>query len=172
MAAPRDPAVNYGQPGSTIAPEKQAEIVELCRQGVSRNEIGRRTGVGNSAITGIIKRAGLSFDRTRIAAAAKARRADFAARRAHIIDRAYTRVETLQTRLEAETFKTLRKVQGGGEIEDELDFVPALDEKNLANTIASYMLTATRLEQLDAGDAGADVKSMLADLGRALGLVQ
>jgi hypothetical protein len=93
-------------------------------------------------------------------------------RRARVIDRGYSRIEALQDRLEAATFRTMQKERGGGEREVTLEFVPTIDERNLANTIASYVGTVTNLEKLDAGDVSSDVKSMLADLGRALGLVQ
>lgn len=165
-----DPTKHYGNPGSTVPAEMQAKILDLCRQGVTRNDIHRQTGVANSSISGIVKRAGLTFDRTRIAAAAKALKADRSERRARIIDRGYRRIEALQDRLEADTFRTMQKDRGGGEFPVELKFVPTLDEKNLATTISSYVGTVTNLEKLDAGDASNDVKSMLAELGRALGI--
>lgn len=75
---------NYGKRGATTPADKQAEVIELCRQGLSRNEICRRTGVGHSSVSGIVQRAGLTFDRTRIKAATEARQVDLAARRAEL----------------------------------------------------------------------------------------
>jgi transposase-like protein len=160
------------KPGNALSDETKAKVVELCRAGTTRNDIARQLGIAQSSVSGIVKRAGLTFDRKRVAAATAARKADLATRRQRIIDRGYKRVETLQDRLDARTFHTLQKTRGGGEVAAELKFVPSVDEKNLATTIASYIGTVTRLEQLDAGDAAVDVKSMLTDLGRALGLVQ
>jgi hypothetical protein len=167
-----DPAKNYGKPGSRVPADVQQQIIEMCRKGNSRNEIARQTGVGAASISGICQRAGLSFNVGQVAAAQKALKAERAVRRARVIDRGYSRIEALQDRLEAATFRTMQKERGGGEREVTLEFVPTIDERNLANTIASYVGTVTNLEKLDAGDVSSDVKSMLADLGRALGLVQ
>lgn len=59
-----DPAKNYGRPGHHVPDEIKAQILDLCRQGISRNEIHRRLGVGAASISGIVARAGLTFDPT------------------------------------------------------------------------------------------------------------
>lgn len=77
---------HYGKPGSTLPTETQERILQLCRDGVTRNDIVRQLGVGPSSVSGIVKRAGLSFDRTKIKAATEARTADLRSRRAELLE--------------------------------------------------------------------------------------
>jgi hypothetical protein len=165
-------ASRYGKPGNTLSDDIKTQVLTMCRAGRTRNDIARELGIGAASVSGIVERAGLSFDRRGIAAATEARRIDLAARRSRIIDRGYTRLEALQDRLEAPKFKTLVKGQSGAEQVRELAFVPTVDERNLADTFARYVTSLTRLEQVDAERPADSATNLLTDLGVALGIVQ
>jgi len=143
---------------------------ELHAAGKSCNAIARELGVASSTISNWAKREGLSFKRAGTAAAVAAHRIDRAATRADIIDRMYKRSQKILTRLEADEFTyRLATATGSDTVSDAA--APPGDEKNLASAIGIYMDKATRLELVDsdAGESGA--RSMLADLGQMLGLV-
>ncbi len=146
-----------------------ARARKLHAAGKSCNAIARELGVSPSTISGWAKREGLSFARSKTAAAVAAQRIDRAAVRADIIDRMYIRSQKILTRLEADSFTYRMPTQYGSEIVTD-DAAPPGDEKNLAAAIGIYLDKATRLELVDAGDGSQTAKSMLADLGRALGI--
>ncbi len=111
-------------------------------------------------------RIGLSWDRTRTATASAAKAADNKARRVAIVERMYTRIEKLQDRLDAtETsgFRTILKGSFGVEETKTLDFVPTADERNLADTLSRYVVSAAKLEAVDAGNSDTG-KSVLSEL--------
>jgi len=67
---------------SPLDSERIAEIVRLAGQGLSRDEIARRVGVGRATVTKYAPPG--SFDRTHTAVAVKARQTDMAARRVQL----------------------------------------------------------------------------------------
>lgn len=155
-----------------LNPEQRATrdtlILRLHAEGKSRNDIHRETGIGAGVISDVVKNAGLSFDRSQVASATRARNIDLKARKARVLERALARVEHLQDRLEAPIFKAKFRGDGGAEHTVELDYVPTDDELRLSDTINRYLHSIVKLEEAD--DGRGDVKSMLADLARALGL--
>jgi len=137
---------------------------------MSCNKIAKELGVAPSTISLWAKREGLSFNRARTAKAVTAHRIDRAAVRADIIDRMYLRSQKILSRVEADSFTYRIPTQYGSETVTD-DAPPPGDEKNLAASVGIYLDKATRLELVDsdAGESGA--RSMLADLGQMLGLV-
>lgn len=160
--------------GNSFPLEVRKQVVELCKQGCTRNEISRRTGIGNTTVTKIAARAGLTFDRTKTARGVEAHSIDMAARRAKIIERQYGRIEKILDRLEeadTEGFRTILKGIGGAEEVRTLTFVPTVDERNMADATYRGVTAVAALEKVG-HDAGTDVaKSFLAGLGQALGIV-
>lgn len=148
------------------------EARELFDQGLGCNAIARELGVAPATISAWAKRENLSFDRAQVAAANDARVVDGRARRLGLIERGYRRAETLYARLEAPTFKTLVRTEVGVEKARELDFVPPQNERDLAHAISTHLAAAARLEALNGDASTDDAKSMLAQLGRALGIVR
>lgn len=61
--------------------EQRAEVVELARTGLGRNEVSRRTGIPATTVSRIAAEAGVSFDRSATATATEARIIDAKARR-------------------------------------------------------------------------------------------
>lgn len=143
---------------------------ELFDKGISCNAIAKNLGVAPSTISAWAKREGLSFDRSKTEDAVAAHKIDRAARRAAIIDRLYTRTEKLLDRLENAQFKTLITGEYGSQRTTELDFVPTIDEKNIAASLNTYLERASRLETVDDSDGLGPVESMLGRLAQRFGL--
>lgn len=155
--------------GRPVDDKTRERARELIRDGVGRNDVARQLGIAAASVTMIAKAAGLDFSRSATAVAVEARRVDRAARRGLIIDRLYDRAERVMSRLEAELYTYTVIVPGQGpEAVHEAD-PPARDEKDLASAVGAYLSQAAKLEDID-GDSSSDAKSMLADLGRALGI--
>lgn len=160
---------HYGTPGKSITGKRRAQVIAWIKEGLPRNEVARRAGLGRGTISGIAKAEGLTFERSvAVKAALEARTVDLATRRQRIIDRAYTRVEHLQDRLEADQFDTVMREPMGAESARRLNFVPTVDERNVADTINRYVVATTRLAEVDAdrGDEGA--RSMIGALAAGL----
>lgn len=143
---------------------------ELHAAGKSCNAIARELGCSSSTISRWAKREGLSFDRSETAAMVSALRIDRAAVRADIIDRMYTRSQKILARLEASSYTYRAPTKDGTEVVTE-DSAPPIDEKNFASAIAVYLDKAARLELVDSDSGVSGAKSMLADLGKAFGIV-
>ena len=141
---------------------------ELHGQGMALHSISREMDRAKSVISRQADLLGLSWDRSRTAAAARAVSVDNKARRVTIVNRIYDRIEHLQDRLEASTFHTIQR-STDGDSPTELDFVPTVDERNLADTISRYAQTATRFETIDS-TAAAGVKSLIVGIAQQLGL--
>lgn len=150
---------------------EKARILELHGQGMSRNDIARETGRSNDVVSRTVRAAGKTFERgPEVAAAVAAKQADNSVRRQDIKHRIYVHGQLLMGRVEADEFETLVKGKYGAEEIVTLRFVPPNDEKAIAQSVGSYMATAAKLEAIDSGAPIEAAKSMLADLGSALGV--
>jgi hypothetical protein len=69
---------------------KRAEILRLHGQGLSRNEIVRRSGVSAGSVTKICKEAGAAFDRSQTKDATEAKKVDLAEARMNLAYRLNT----------------------------------------------------------------------------------
>lgn len=156
--------------GQPVTDADRARIRVLHAQGLGRNAIAREVGISPAAVTYACAAMNLTFARTAVAAANEARVVDLKARRLALVDRAYSRAEFLYRRLEAPKFKALTKDFGGGESAETLDFVPTQNERDLAQAITTHLGAAAKLELQDADQGVSDAKSLLADLGKALGI--
>ncbi|PWC05399.1 helix-turn-helix domain-containing protein [Agromyces badenianii] len=70
-----------------VQPEERARVIALVKAGKSRNDIARETGLGAATVSRIAKAVGLSFDRSKTAAATEARKVDLAAERIRLLER-------------------------------------------------------------------------------------
>lgn len=151
-----------------ITDADREEVVRLLTdEGMGRNEISAKTGISLGSVSGIVAKAGLSFDREATRAATAARQDDLAERRSRIIDRLYRRAETLLDRLEADSFQTILKGEYGAERSSRLDFVPSRDERDLTGAIGQLAGQAARLEAVSNPQAER-VKGLLGDLAEQL----
>lgn len=143
---------------------------ELYDAGKSCNAIARELRVAPATISRWAKREGLSFDRSMVSAANVAHAADLRQRRLAIIDRLYRRAERNLERLEGESYSYRVTLADGTETVTDV-WAPSTDERNHSQSIGNYLGAAAKLELQDAGSGDSDAKSLLADLGRALGVV-
>ncbi|WP_158861991.1 helix-turn-helix domain-containing protein [Leifsonia sp. AG29] len=147
-----------------------ARARDLFDKGLGCNAIAKELGVSPSTISAWAKREGLEFDRAQVKAANQAREVDGKARRLELKLRAYKRAEALYDRLEAPTFKTLVRTEVGVEKARELDFVPAQNERDIAQAIQTHITAAMKMEAADGTPGLDDATSLLSRLGDALGV--
>lgn len=137
-----------------------------------RNAIARDHGVSADTVGRIADAAGIvdPFVRTRTENATRARQADLAARRAQIADMLLEDAERMRERAWAEYPVVVTSQQGAEVIT--LDQPPLRDAQAAYTSIAICLDKHLALVRHD-GDAGGDLesaKSLLSDLGRALGI--
>ena len=156
-------------PRNLVTDTDRDRVRELHAEGKSRNDIARVTGRSASTVTVIARELGLSFDRSKTAAATQARQIDNRARRTEITSRLYGRAEQVLARLESTGYKFTATTVHGIETKT-LDHVPAQDEKSLASALSTHLAAAARLEAIDAEKGSEGAKSMLTGLAVALGI--
>lgn len=144
------------------------ELTKLHAAGLSLHAIAKQMGRPKSVVSKYAAALRLDWDRTGTAAATVAVQVDNRARRALAVSRMYDRIEHLQDRLEAAPFMTMKRTLEG-DSPTELDFVPTVDERNVADTISRYAQTANRFESIDS-TAAEGVKSLIVGIAQQLGL--
>lgn len=154
---------------SPITDLDRERVRELHAQGKTRNDIAREIGRSPSTVSKLARALGLSFDRTKTAAATAAKQQDNRARRTSLVGRLYGRSERILDRVEAPNYTFTTATVNGIETKV-LDHVPAPDEKALAASISSHLTSAAKLEAIDANRGTESAKSMLGGLAAALGL--
>ncbi|MFZ3556460.1 MULTISPECIES: helix-turn-helix domain-containing protein [unclassified Streptomyces] len=159
--------------GGLVTDEERAEIIRLHGEGHGRNEIARLTRRSQRTVSLIAEELGLDFDRTATAVATEARKIDAKARRAALIDRAYTRAERLFDRLEADETSGYRftATTVNGIETTTLDHVPGPEERSLATAAGQYLTQAAKLEAIDSDTGADDARSMLGKLMSGLAAV-
>lgn len=155
----------------TFDADARAKARALFDQGMSCNRIARELGWAPSTISKWAREEGLTFDRTSMVAANSARSVDAKTRRLSIMARLLDRTEALLDRLDAAQFDTLVPVGMGEQSPRALDFVPSIDERNLASSLAMYLKEARELEKLDADQGVGDAESLLTSIAEELGLL-
>lgn len=162
--------LTHGRRGITVPEPIKARILELCRQGVTRNEIARQVGVSTSSVSGIVQRAGLSFDTSGIKAATEARQTRLRAARASTAEKLLTKANELLDEID-EPFLAFN-IGGKDNIytEHELEHAPTVDKKNLVQAASTALGRHLDLERYDTDEGARDAQAMLARLGEALGV--
>lgn len=157
--------------GRPVTAHQRARILDLHGKGVTRNEIHRLTGVAAATVSKVVKDDGGTFDRSKIATAAEARRVDLVEMRSSLavkmIAKAHQLVDDIDRPFLAFNF-------GGKDNtyeEHELDRAPTGDIRNLMQSASIASKESRELDRVD-GDASSDERAMLTDLGRALGIGQ
>ncbi|MFJ9126987.1 hypothetical protein ACIRJS_23130 [Streptomyces sp. NPDC102340] len=142
-------------------------VRRLHGQGLSRNAIARQIGRSASTVTKIAKAEGLRFDggARMTGAATEARRQDLAAVRTEAQHRLYARALANLVRVEAGHYVRVELLPTGQTVDVVSDDPPAHDERHHAQAIASYLATAQRLAEVDAGRDADGVRSALTELG-------
>jgi hypothetical protein len=147
----------------------RAQILDLARKGVSRNQIAKATGVGAGTISKIVWEAGIRFNGTLPAAMVEARAINVKERQVAARDRKLLIDELMDARvlkvLKGDgTWQTRVKTQGGGERFETVDFIPPDDARNVASSaaaLASAFRGYAPLETEAATEAGKSVLDKL-----------
>lgn len=151
----------------TSQDEARARLAELHATGMSARKIAERIGVSRQTVSRWAKEDGLKFDRAQTKAATAALVVDMAAlraieARASIVDAARLRERAWQRYTQVVATK-----DGAERVELDL---PPLDQ--VRNAYAAYGIAIDKhmaLARFD-GDGSEGERSMLAELGRALGI--
>lgn len=175
MPPPRKPrtASHYGTPGNTVTGAERRKIIALIKQGLPRNEIARRSGRANSTVSGIAKAEGLEFaGRSKVKAATDARAIDLRSRRSQIAAALLEDADRLRGQMWQPC--TLHAFGGKDNVHNSIDLPEPVfaDKLKLMQATAAALGRHMDLEQHDADQRTDAAKSMLAELGRALGVRQ
>lgn len=156
--------------GRPVDKATRARVQQLHTDGKGRNEIARELGISASTVSGIVADLGLSFDRSATAAATDARKADLTARRVELKGLLLEDAHHLRQQL----WEPARLVSFGGKDntmnETMLEEPLFADKKNIMSAVGIAMTTFDRLDARDNDGGESDARSMLAQLGRALGI--
>lgn len=156
--------------GSTATAAEQAKIRKLYKQGKGLNQIAKELGRSRGFCTAVCKNLGLTFDPTQTKVATAVWQANSKERLAALAVRMVAHSEVLMTRLESETYEYTVIVPGKGPQKVIEGAPPAIDEKNLSMSQATYLKEATRLIDRADDSSVQKVKSMIEKMGEALGL--
>ncbi|MGW8702844.1 hypothetical protein ACWGOK_39065 [Streptomyces eurythermus] len=155
-------------PGGTIDPKRFDELRALHAQNMGRNRIAREMGEAPVMVSRTAEHLGLTFDRSQIEVATKARLADLAERRALLAEDLLDDAE----RLRAQLWKPTTVYSFGGKDntyeEHTFDEAPAAEKRALMSTAATAIDRVLKLVPAEAGSDLDGAKSMLGSLGEAL----
>lgn len=155
---------------ATVTAKQRAKVIALAEQGKGRNDIVREVGVAAGTVTKIVRDAGLSFDRKATRAATDARMADSRARRSAVAAKLLAKADQLLADMD-KPFLTFN-IGGKDNVYTEhlLDRAPTGDIRNLMQAASTALQRHMDLELYDADQKAESAKSMLGELGRALGI--
>ncbi|MFC5720359.1 helix-turn-helix domain-containing protein [Streptomyces gamaensis] len=152
-----------------ITDDDRDQVRRLHAKGKSRNAIARAIGRSASTVSKIAREEGLRFEGgARVAPATEARQLDLAEARRLMIERLYRRAAANLDRVEAEQYVRVELLPTGRPVRLVSDEPPAQDERHHSQAIGSYLTSAARLVEIDAGTGAGEVRSMLTDLARGL----
>ncbi|GAA1455438.1 hypothetical protein [Nocardiopsis tropica] len=137
------------QPNHRRNPEKIARVRELHAEGLSRNEIARRLKIPQESVSNIAKDAELSFDRSRTAAATRAKVDDARASRVELILRLYYQAHAALDRLDLPSHD-LAQPSAGQLVKWSAKYLPAQDVRALIQASGAAAREAVKLEAVDA----------------------
>ncbi|MGV9278064.1 hypothetical protein [Streptomyces griseosporeus] len=155
-------------PGGTIDPDRFDEFRELHALGYGRNRIAREMGVPPVMVSRTAEHLQLTFDRSRIEAATKARLADLAERRALLAEDLLSDAEKLRAQMWEPT--VVYNFGGATNSYEEHEFpeAPAAEKRALMSTAATAIDRVLKLVPVEASADLDSAKSMLGSLGEAL----
>lgn len=156
-------------PGGFLREELHNRIRELHAEGLGRNAIAREIGEAPVMVSRTVAHLKLTFDRTRIQAAADARRADVEERRSLLAERFVAVAEESLDRLARET--TVYAFGGkANEYNDHIfDEAPIAERQKLITAAAIAVDKSLKLMPPQAtGNVADDAKSMLGRLAQGI----
>lgn len=155
-------------PGGTIDPDRFDELRELHTQGLGRNAIAREMKVAPVMVSRTAEHLGLTFDRSRIEAATKARLADLAERRALLAEDLLGDAEKLRAQMWEPTIVYSFGGKDNTYEEHKFDEAPAAEKRALMSTAATAIDRVLKLVPVEESSNLDQAKSMLGGLGAAL----
>ncbi|MFF9003656.1 hypothetical protein ACF1GW_38825 [Streptomyces achromogenes] len=155
-------------PGGTIDPDRFDELRALHAEGYGRNRIAREMGVPPVMVSRTAEHLGLTFDRSRIEAATKARLADLAERRALLAEDLLSDAEKLRAQMWEPT--VVYNFGGATNSYEEHTFpeAPPAEKRALMSTAATAIDRVIKLVPVEESSNLDSAKSMLGSLGEAL----
>lgn len=151
-----------------------AKLRELHAAGRSMHSIAAEMKRSKQTVSTHSVEIGLTWDRSKTAAATEARVIDFKARRTSIVARMYDDTEHVLTQLEngrnGKGWQSILKGTFGVEEARNLDFIPSRDRRDMADVLTRNITTAAKLEAIDANAGVERERSLLTQLGEALGV--
>jgi hypothetical protein len=155
-------------PTGTISEDRFDEFRALHAEGYGRNRIAREMGIAPVTASRTAEYLGLTFDRSKIEAATKARLADLAERRALLAEDLLEDAEKLR----AQMWKPTIVYSFGGKDntyeEHEFAEAPAAEKRALMSTAATAIDRVLKLVPAEESSNLDSAKSMLGSLGEAL----
>ncbi len=158
------------KPGAPLTDAEKARIRELVAQNATHASICRELGIGSSTLSRFKKQEGLTTvpgpGAEAAALASSAYKRDAAAKRAErtrLLDELFAdRAEYLRKVQRGEVkYKTLVKIPGGGEITEQLSYIPAQDWRSEVSALGTLGTSIDRADDR-ADDGGlARAQSML-----------
>lgn len=158
-------------PRRVTSDDDRAKILALHGDGKSRNDIARETGISNDVVSRTVRAAGRTFDRAgQVAAATRAKQDDNRAKRAQL----ETDLLDDAQRLRKSMWEECLVYNFGGKDNtyeehhhDEPDHASKL---KIMQAVGVAIEKALKIAEHDAGGQADDAKSILAGLGRHLGI--
>lgn len=155
-------------PEAPLPPEYHDQIRELHALGYGRNRIAREIGKAPVMVSRTAAVLGLTFDRSQIEAATKARQADISERKSLLAEDLLSDAE----RLRAQMWEPTTVYSFGGKDntyeEHTFDEAPAADKRALMSTAATAIDRVLKLVPAEESSNLDSAKSMLGSLGEAL----
>ena len=147
--------------------EKQAALRLYETHGPTAVE--KQLGIPKNTVASWAKASKVRTVRTvRTQHAVEAVQVDNKLRRQNIAARLYGQAEVMLTDLEAPTFRTLVRGEGGAEYERTLDFIPSGERRTLIQATGAALKTTQELEQRDQDGGQTAAVSMLDKLAKQL----
>ncbi|KUM31876.1 hypothetical protein AQ436_01810 [Arthrobacter sp. EpRS66] len=132
--------------------------------------VEKQLGIPKGTVTEWASKRGIRTVRNeRTAHAVEAVQVDNKLRRQNIAARLYSQAETTLDVLEAGTFQTLKRGEGGAEYPTTLDFIPSADRRTLVQTVQIALKTTHEIDARDNDNGMTAGKSMLEKLAEQLG---
>lgn len=155
-------------PTGTISEDRFDEFRSLHEQGYGRNRIAREMGIAPVTASRTAEYLGLTFDRSKIEAATKARLADLAERRALLAEDLLSDAEKLRAQMWEPT--VVYNFGGATNSYEEHTFpeAPAAEKRALMSTAATAIDRVIKLVPVEETSNLDGAKSMLGSLGEAL----
>lgn len=155
-------------PSEIMSEEKWPRLRELHAEGLGRNAIAREMGIQGSCISRTAAYLGLTFDRSKVEAATRARVADLAERRALLAEQFHNVAEDSLDRIYKETTVFAFGGKENRYEEHTFDEAPAAERRALVTAAGAATDRSLKLAPPEVSSNLDSAKSMLGGLGTAL----